>query len=114
MFCLSHFSENLVFQSTFVSNPIPKTVESYLKCVADEVDFVVKMNQRIKNHTGSVQKRVIIFILYMPWKRKRSGAFFIGKEGNARDGRSLLALSLILPLYMSGEELIWEAAMMIF
>jgi len=39
---------------------------------------------------------------------------FIGKEGDARDGRSLLALSLILPLYMSGEELIWEAAMMIF
>jgi hypothetical protein len=44
----------------------------------------------------------------------RSGAFCIGKEGNARDGRSFLASSLILPLYMSGEELIWEAAMMIF
>jgi len=42
---------------------------------------------------------------------KRSGAFFIGKEGNACDGRSLLALSLILPLYMSGEELIWVTAM---
>ena len=39
--------------------------------------------------------------------------FFIGKDGNAWR-RSLLALSLILPLYMSGEELIWEAAMMIF
>ena len=36
------------------------------------------------------------------------------KEGNARDGRSHLVFSLILPLYMSGEELIWEAAMMIF
>ena len=40
--------------------------------------------------------------------------YFIGKEGNARDGRSLLDSSLILSLYMSGEELIWEAAMMIF
>ena len=40
--------------------------------------------------------------------------FFIGKEGNTRDGRSFLDSSLILPLYMSGEELIWEAAMMIF
>jgi len=37
---------------------------------------------------------------------KRSGAFCIGKEGNARHGRFLLASSLILPLYMSGEELI--------
>ena len=38
---------------------------------------------------------------------------FQGKEGNAW-WRSLLVSSLILPLYMSGEELIWEAAMMIF
>ena len=43
-----------------------------------------------------------------------SGAFSSVKEGNARGGRSLLASFLILPLYMSGEELIWEAAMMIF
>ena len=40
--------------------------------------------------------------------------FFIGKEGNARGGRSLLVSFLILPLYMSGEELTWEAAMVIF
>lgn len=40
--------------------------------------------------------------------------FFQGKEGNARGGRFLLVSSLILHLYLPGEELIWEAAMMIF
>ncbi len=40
--------------------------------------------------------------------------YFIGKEGNACYGRSFLASFLYLLLYMSGEELIWEAAMMIF
>ena len=48
------------------------------------------------------------------WAGQRWPAFSSVKEGNARGGRSLLASFLILPLYMSGEELIWEAAMMIF
>ena len=81
MFCLSHFSENLVFQSTFVSNPIPKTVESYLKCVADEVDFVVKMNQRIKNHTCSVQKKSDNIHLIYASETQAFRGIFIGKGG---------------------------------
>ena len=40
-------------------------------------------------------------------------SLFIGKLRSTREWRSHLVLSEILPLYISGEELIWEATMII-